>query len=46
MQPGGWATDTSKTGAQAFYEKLGIDAYPSKIFYRVEDTGTGIDIPW
>ena len=39
-----WTTDISNTGAQAFYEKLGMDAYPSKVFYRVEDTGAGFAV--
>ena len=33
------------TGAQAFYETLGLPPRPSKIFYRVEDTGGGSQIP-
>ena len=37
-----WTTDISNIGAQAFYEKLGLAAYPSKVFYRVEDTGAGV----
>lgn len=41
-----WTTDTSNASAQAFYQKLGMDAYPSKVFYRVEDTGTGFGNPW
>ena len=36
-----WTTDAGNTAAQAFYAKLGLAAYPSKIFYRVEDTGSG-----
>ena len=37
-----WTTDVGNTAAQAFYAKLGLPAYPSKIFYRVEDTGSGL----
>jgi RimJ/RimL family protein N-acetyltransferase len=37
-----WTTDTGNTAAQAFYARLGLPAYPSKIFYRVEDTGSGL----
>jgi len=40
-----WTTDTSNIDAQAFYEKLGLGPYPSKVFYRMEDTGVGFDIP-
>lgn len=36
-----WTTDAGNTAAQAFYAKLGLPAYPSKIFYRVEGTGSG-----
>ena len=36
-----WTTDAGNTAAQAFYAKLGLPAYPSKIFYRVEATGSG-----
>jgi GNAT superfamily N-acetyltransferase len=36
-----WTTDAGNTAAQAFYAKLGLAAYPSKIFYRVEGTGSG-----
>lgn len=41
-----WTTDSSNTSAQAFYAGLGMDAYPSKVFYRVEGTGTGFEFPW
>ena len=37
-----WTTDAGNTAAQAFYAKLGLPAYPSKIFYRVEATGSGL----
>ena len=37
-----WTTDARNTAAQAFYAKLGLPAYPSKIFYRVEATGSGL----
>ena len=37
-----WTTDAGNTAAQAFYARLGLPAYPSKIFYRVEDTGSGL----
>jgi len=36
-----WTTDTSNAGAQAFNEKVGMDAYPTNVFYRVGATGTG-----
>jgi GNAT superfamily N-acetyltransferase len=32
-----WTTDVGNADAQAFYARLGLPAYPSKIFYRVED---------
>jgi GNAT superfamily N-acetyltransferase len=31
-----WTTDVSNTDAQAFYDRLGLPRYPSKVFYRVE----------
>jgi GNAT superfamily N-acetyltransferase len=31
-----WTTDVGNTAAQAFYARLGLTAYPSKVFYRVE----------
>ena len=37
-----WTTDTDNSGAQAFYEDLGVPIQSSKIFYRVEDTGAGL----
>jgi GNAT superfamily N-acetyltransferase len=37
-----WTTDARNTAAQAFYAKLGLPAHPSKIFYRVEATGSGL----
>ena len=37
-----WTTDAGNTAAQAFYAKLGLPAHPSKVFYRVEDTGSGL----
>jgi GNAT superfamily N-acetyltransferase len=40
-----WTTDQENTGAQAFYERLGVPAHPSKIFYRVEGDGTGLQFP-
>lgn len=40
-----WTTDQENTGAQAFYERLGVLPHPSKIFYRVEDDGTGLQFP-
>jgi GNAT superfamily N-acetyltransferase len=40
-----WTTDDGNAGAQAFYETLGLPRRPSKIFYRVEDTGGGFQIP-
>jgi GNAT superfamily N-acetyltransferase len=32
-----WTTDESNLGAQNFYQELGIDKNPSKIFYRLDD---------
>jgi GNAT superfamily N-acetyltransferase len=40
-----WTTDDGNAGAQAFYETLGLPPRPSKIFYRVEATGGGFQIP-
>lgn len=40
-----WTTDTGNEGAQAFYESRGVPVQHSKIFYRVEDMGTGIRAP-
>jgi GNAT superfamily N-acetyltransferase len=40
-----WTTGRDNRGAQAFYATLGLPVYPSKIFYRVEDTGTGLHLP-
>ena len=37
-----WTTDLGNTGAQAFYAKLGLPDHPVKVFYRVEDTGSGL----
>ena len=39
-----WTTDTDNVGARAFYDTLGLPAHQTKIFYRVEDTGTGFQI--
>lgn len=36
-----WTTDTDNAGAQAFYEDFGVPVHRSKIFYRVEDAGSG-----
>lgn len=35
-----WTTDPSNTAAQAFYARLGLPTHP-KVFYRLEDTGSG-----
>ena len=40
-----WTTDTDNIGAQAFYNTLGVSPHPSKVFYRAEDLGTGLQIP-
>jgi RimJ/RimL family protein N-acetyltransferase len=40
-----WTTDRDNPGAQAFYDRLGVPLLASKIFYRVEDTGTGLRLP-
>jgi GNAT superfamily N-acetyltransferase len=42
-----WTTDVGNTAARAFYARLGLPAcgppaLPSKVFYRIEDTGPGI----
>ena len=37
-----WTTDAGNTGAQAFYARLGLPNHPVKVFYRVEDTGSGL----
>jgi GNAT superfamily N-acetyltransferase len=39
-----WTTDTDNARAQAFYEELGVPVQSSKIFYRVEDTGAGLQL--
>ena len=39
-----WTTDDGNAGAQAFYQTLGLPRRPSKVFYRVEDTGGGFVI--
>jgi hypothetical protein len=36
-----WTTDADNPGAQAFYASLGLAVHPSKVFYRVEDSGAG-----
>jgi len=40
-----WTTDHDNPGAVAFYAALGAPADHSKIFYRIEDTGTGLHPP-
>lgn len=40
-----WTTDRDNSGAQGFYATLGLPTQPSKVFYRVEDTGTGFRLP-
>jgi ribosomal protein S18 acetylase RimI-like enzyme len=40
-----WTTDHDNPGAVAFYAALGAPAQPSKILYRIEDTGTGLHLP-
>ena len=37
-----WTTDADNTGAQTFYARLGLPNHPVKVFYRVEDTGSGL----
>jgi GNAT superfamily N-acetyltransferase len=34
-----WTTDADNTDAQRFYQELGIEKNPSKVFYRLEDPG-------
>jgi GNAT superfamily N-acetyltransferase len=36
-----WTTDADNSGARAFYAGLGAAVRSSKIFYRVEDSGSG-----
>lgn len=40
-----WTTDSGNASAQAFYQALGLPQHPSKVFYRVEGTGRGFQIP-
>jgi GNAT superfamily N-acetyltransferase len=43
-----WTTDITNTSAQAFYGRLGMARYPSKVFYRVETaemSGLGPTMP-
>jgi GNAT superfamily N-acetyltransferase len=37
-----WTTDADNTGARTFYARLGLPNHPVKVFYRVEDTGSGL----
>jgi len=37
-----WTTDAGNAAARAFYAGLGLPAYPSKVFYRVQDEGAGL----
>ena len=39
-----WTTDDGNAGAQDFYQTLGLPRHPSKVFYRLEDTGGGFQI--
>lgn len=36
-----WTTDQDNPDAQAFYSRLGVSAHPTKIFYRIENNGSG-----
>jgi GNAT superfamily N-acetyltransferase len=40
-----WTTDDDNPGAMAFYESLGVPVKKSKVFYRVENPGTGFSPP-
>jgi GNAT superfamily N-acetyltransferase len=40
-----WTTDDDNDGAMAFYAGLRVPAEASKVFYRVEDAGTGFALP-
>jgi GNAT superfamily N-acetyltransferase len=40
-----WTTDSDNAEAQAFYSALGLPRRPSKIFYRVQATDAGFQIP-
>jgi RimJ/RimL family protein N-acetyltransferase len=35
-----WTTDRENTGAQRFYEQLGLTMLPAKLFYRAEGRET------
>jgi hypothetical protein len=39
-----WTTGRDNLAAREFYARLGLPLFP-KVFYRVEDTGAGIEIP-
>jgi GNAT superfamily N-acetyltransferase len=39
-----WTTDRDNSGALAFYATLGLSPHTTKVFYRVEDTGTGLQL--
>jgi hypothetical protein len=39
-----WTTGSENHGAQQFYAELGLPLFP-KVFYRIEDTGSGFQIP-
>jgi hypothetical protein len=40
-----WTTDRDYSGPHGFYVTLGLPMQPSKVFYRVEDTGTRFQLP-
>ena len=40
-----WTTDTGNGDAQGFYEAMALPKHPSKVFYRVEDSGEGFQFP-
>lgn len=40
-----WTADVASAGARAFYAKLGIPPLSSKVFYRIEDNGSGLRLP-
>jgi RimJ/RimL family protein N-acetyltransferase len=39
-----WTTDRDNAVARAFYDRLGVSPQASKIFYRVEDGGAGLQL--
>jgi hypothetical protein len=40
-----WTADTGSAKGAGLYRKPGILRLPSKIFYRMEDDGSGLQLP-